>query len=258
MNLHFRSDIHHIVNDGIPEPDYPANAEVIVLAGDIEDPEHAKQLASERPERSVIVVLGNHDYWYTHEKSVRTGHLAYAEKSLPNLHVLENSSIDINGVHFVGSCLWGGGGADSNGFADYADTQLLRRNLNDFHQIKDGWNPDEMRKLNLISRKYLVKEIQDHPGCVVITHFPPMVSVLNPEYERDRISEIYYSAGMDWEIAELMNIHKVPKLWIFGHSHSKVDKTLGSPDSLIRFMSNCRGYECFEKKILDKDLIVEV
>lgn len=251
MRIHFRSDIHLEVNKDKKQPAFP-ECDIRIVAGDIENSNYLKGMASENPECQIIGVLGNHDYWYTKDQNVETGHKEYSEESLPNLHILENSSVLINGVRFIGACLWG------NGSESFVDSRTLRRSLNDFEWIKHGWSPQKMREQNIIAKKFIVNELKAHNDepCVVVTHFPPMVEVLAECYRHNPspITSLYYSGGMESEINKLIIDKFAPKLWIFGHSHSRVDKTIGD----IRFMSNCLGYMGYEDPMIDQDLIVEI
>lgn len=249
MKLHFRSDIHLIVNEGKPMAAYP-ETDIIVVAGDIEDSDHLKVLALANPDKQYIGVLGNHDYWYTKERDIELAHLEYADDSISNLTILQNTAKTIHGIRFIGSCLWGHGGKT------YIQARQLQNGLNDFVHM-DNWTVEEMRKENAIARQFIEMELKyHHDNTVVITHFPPIMSVLDPKYQEDPsvITECYYNGGMDWEINKLAENKHMPKLWIFGHSHSKVDETIAG----TRFMSNCRGYEGYEMPYLNPDLIVEV
>jgi predicted phosphodiesterase len=102
VRLHVLSDLHL---EHAPYPSPPADADVIVLAGDIgtgtDGIEWAQAWAGGRP---VLYVAGNHEFY---------------GRSLPGLidelrdaaagttvHVLENDELVLDGVRFLGCSLW--------------------------------------------------------------------------------------------------------------------------------------------------------
>lgn len=235
MKLHLRSDIHLEVNKGYKQPDLPQGADVYVIAGDIEDHKYPERVAKENPDKQVVVVLGNHDYWYC------PGPDAYRSKEVPNLHVLERQAIKIGDFKFIGCTLWGIGPCDQY------DSRWMKRNLNDFHRIKD-FSPWKMKDLNIQSRMWLENEINNDPNpqnIIVVTHFPPVMSSRqNPD--RDLSNYLYYNGGVD------MKAIKPVGLWLHGHTHEVNISDHTKP------MSNALGYIGYEKTDFDKDLIIDI
>ncbi|MEM9690500.1 MAG: metallophosphoesterase, partial [Pseudomonadota bacterium] len=102
MKLHILSDIHVEFEAFVP----PAtDADVIVLAGDIHVGRKGLDWALEQfPDKPVIYVLGNHEY-YGKAVPKLTNELQKIAANT-NVHLLERSSVEIDGVTFLGSTLW--------------------------------------------------------------------------------------------------------------------------------------------------------
>jgi hypothetical protein len=106
---------------------------------------------------AVIYVEGNHFYYHNdffgHIQELKT------KKSFPgNVHFLENESVEINGVMFVGATLW----TDFLG-KDFFKMQYARKNMNDFVVIKkaDGTRlmPEETVDLFHESKRYIFEAL---------------------------------------------------------------------------------------------------
>lgn len=219
MRIHLRSDIHLVVNKGFEQPPFPKDADVYVIAGDIEDHTYPATVARENPDKHVVVVLGNHDYWYA------KGPDAYRDPTLPNLHVLEKQSVTINGFRFIGCTLWGKGPDDAY------DARQMRKRLNDFNRIHSLKNdPWTMRDWNIQSKQWLEDQINNdpnHENIVVVTHFPP---VFGEGEHHDVIDYVYYNGGVD------VSALKPIAMWLHGHTHEVQLEDVTKP------ITNALGY----------------
>jgi predicted phosphodiesterase len=102
MKIQVLSDLHL---EFIPFQPLITDADVVVLAGDIHLGTEGLQWAKEIfTDKIVIYVLGNHEYYYH-----TTPTLIHQLRQLAihsQVHVLENESIEIEGVKFFGCTLW--------------------------------------------------------------------------------------------------------------------------------------------------------
>ena len=102
MHLHILGDLH-LEFGAINIP--ATNADVIVLAGDIHVGREGLRWARKQfPGKPVVYVLGNHEF-YRHSLPGLTETLK-GETDGSHIHVLENSSVEINGYTFLGCTLW--------------------------------------------------------------------------------------------------------------------------------------------------------
>src|SRR5580692_6330672 len=102
MRLHILSDLH--MEFGLVDIP-PTEADVVVLAGDIHlGPEGCQWARKQFPDKPVIYILGNHEY-YRHSLP-ELAELLKAETDGSNICVLENDAVEINGLTILGCTLW--------------------------------------------------------------------------------------------------------------------------------------------------------
>jgi Icc-related predicted phosphoesterase len=100
MKLHILSDLHTEFADfDLPETD----ADVVVLAGDVGVGTGGLEwLLKQRLDKPVIYVPGNHEF-YGHDIALME---QLRSSAPPDVHVLDNQSVVIEDVRFLGSILW--------------------------------------------------------------------------------------------------------------------------------------------------------
>lgn len=103
--IHLLSDIHRETGPYVipPELDF----DILVAAGDIGPVVQAVEWLASLA-KPVVYVLGNHEYWGQEYSDVLTQ--AKAAATGTQVHVLERSSVVIQGVRFLGATLWTGFG----------------------------------------------------------------------------------------------------------------------------------------------------
>lgn len=242
-------------------------ADVLVLAGDIGVGTQGVEAAvrwSNQLKIPVIFIAGNHDFyktsWPSHVNRLRNA----AEGS--NVHVLENSSVELCGVKFLGCTLW-------TDFALYGiDTQSSARriagyNMNDYQTIKhdDGrkLQPADVEAAHKYSVQWLSDQLYTADGKhVIVTHHAPSIKMLSDRYikRQDSLSPAFAS-----NLDRMMGLPI--DLWISGHSHHNVRCEING----TKLVSNTRGYkyplgrgkyddEIYEDDSLpfDPELVIEI
>src|SRR5690554_3685776 len=129
MKLQVYSDLHLEFEPLSPAP---TDVDVIVLAGDIHIGDKGVLWALETfPDRPVIYVLGNHEF-YTHKYPGLITKLKSLAQGT-NVHVLEKDSVKIDGVAFHGCTLW-------TDFALFGDPRIAgyecQQVMRDFKKIR--------------------------------------------------------------------------------------------------------------------------
>jgi len=205
----------------------PDGVDVLVLAGDIGVVKGGSLhrgfdlLATKYRGIPIIFLMGNHEL-YGSSPDWAEEQVDALTKDHPNLHWLENNTVEIGGQRFVGSTLW---------FPNLPDGQNTRfsRGLNDFHLIYDfqQWVYDH----NAASVEFLTREVQ--PGDVVVTHHIPTVQGVHPRWLHDvqGFGRFFLSQMPD-------DVLQRPKLWFYGHTHDSMDFEIGG----CRFLCNPFGY----------------
>lgn len=256
LRIQYLSDIH------LEHSDYTIineSADVLVLAGDIcvvepirESPngEFAKRFLAffERVSRdfpNVIYVMGNHEF-YSGKFNKSILYMKEVVSQFPNIHLLENESITIEGVIFVGGTLW----TDMNKCDPSTMYSLVFSpdSLSDYKAIRNDYR-GQYRKLSALdtiqrfgqTSKYIKQVCNDNPNssiCVVTHHAPCSLSISDKYRDRPLTNGGYYS-----DLSDLILDNQNIKAWIHGHIHHKNLYKLG--DTVIA--SNARGY-CSEEE----------
>ena len=261
MKIFLTSDIHteHVQKNFNPRLDYPwlrfnvpDDTDVIVLAGDIGNQTDGLEWAAHHFKgKPIIYVAGNHEY-YDADISILPDLRAKARAL--GIHFLENESVIINGVRFLGCTLW----TDFNQYCP-TDIAIAWESMNDYQYIKaEPWwqNPQNKQKalslMNLDSQfgfapdmfsptvAYLFHQaslqwlghelVKPHAGkTVVVSHHAPTLH-LTDDYA--------YASNLEAFITD-----HAPHIdiWMHGHIHQPEDIELAG----VRIVSNPRGYPKF-------------
>ena len=158
---------------------------ILVLAGDIGDPtadSYWDFIASMAEVFAhVIIIFGNHEYYYTQT----------VPESEDNVHFLNNSTININGITFAGSTLWGYITDPTNLCNDFNNGITV--------EMYNSWHNTAVEFINQLD-----------PGAVLIVHHVPSRKLTHPKYAH--INQQNYST-------DDVHIWK-HRLIIHGHTHT--------------------------------------
>ena len=225
MRLHVLSDLHLEFADLDP----PATgADVVVLAGDIAVGLDGIDWAIERFRAPVVYVPGNHEY-YHHDLALLD--LMRARARGTHVHVLDEESVVLGGVTFLGATLW-------TDFELFGDAQTAfdraREQLPDFRVIRDGrqpLSPERSAALHRRARAWLAQALANSAAdTVVVTHHAPHRGSLADRFATSPLSPAFIS-----DLDALMG--RAP-LWIHGHTHTSFDYAVHA----TRVVCNPRGY----------------
>jgi len=255
------SDVHLEFHDLADLP----GGDILIMAGDIfladrlrENKEDAdSRKLRKRFERfckeevskyeKAIHVCGNHEHYRGFiEDSSNLIKVLFAGFA-PNAVQLDNETIDIGGVTFIGTSLWA-----TCGVGDPMKELRIGGGMNDFHLIKtrdieQSWSgmqhrkfrPSDANKLHLKAKRFLSKALANAKDtglpCIVVTHHAPSYLSKTDTWKHadEDVDEAYYSNQH-----RLMKANPHAKIWIHGHTHSSCRYRVG--DTLV--VSNQRGY----------------
>jgi Icc-related predicted phosphoesterase len=217
VKIHLLSDLHLEFSDRHPpfEPP-PTDADVVVIAGDIDCGTNAFDWAEETfPNRPVLYVPGNHEY-YDGDVTEVSAALRDRAASSPNVRLLDNDEVVVDGVRFLGATLW----TDFELFgpsrmpAAFEDSV---RYVMDFRKIRDRnalFTPQRSIELHRASIAFLQRAIDTpHSGqTVVITHHAPHAGSLHPLWASHLSSAAF--------VSDLTRLMGKPALWVHGHTHN--------------------------------------
>lgn len=248
MKIQILSDLHI---EFAPYQLMDTDADVVILAGDIHLGTKGGEWALENiRDKEVVYVLGNHELYK--EATPRIFEKLEKLTRGTNVHVLENESVLVNGVRFLGCILW----TDFK-LIDQMDQSLAAAKLQmtDYRKIRVS---PEYRKIEPSftavwheqSRKWLEKELDRHHGgqIVVVTHHAPSTNSIPAKALADPICASFAS-DMDGFVAS-----SGAKLWVHGHIHAAFDYFLGD----TRVVCNPLGYPDEPRRGFDPALTVEI
>ncbi|HEX7908676.1 MAG TPA: metallophosphoesterase [Paraburkholderia sp.] len=247
MKLLVLSDLHNEFEPLEVDTEVIAQADAVVLAGDIHTKDRSVEWAQSfvnDPAKPVILVAGNHEFY--------GGHFDYTLAKLrerahgTNIHFLEKDMLVLGDVRFVGCTLW----TDFRLYAGDITSAISMRDaqsaMQDFRLIRATstyrklYPADTVRRHEL-SRAWLANILKEpHDGkTVVVTHHAPSQGSVEAQYEGDSLTPAYAS-----NLEALMGPPVC--LWIHGHMHTSFDY-IAPPDDApnergTRVICNPRGY----------------
>jgi len=211
----------------------PPEINVLVLAGDIhcEIPQLAKwtaELLNKHPGLHIVFVAGNHEYY---NKSIPQTKLEIRTHCVhPRFHYLDNDSIVIKNVCFVGGTLWA--------TVLPEDEKLFTLSQNDFKRII-GLSTDVMRMEQEACLSSIIKACAEHSRVVVVTHFGVTKRGCHPKYGHpDMLINRYFNNDLNWFVQKYE-----PAIWVHGHTHASLDYEVIGDTKETRVVCNPRGYD---------------
>jgi len=249
MKIQIMSDLHL---EFAPLKLKPVDADLIILAGDIQPGGRAVQWAKETFEIPVLYVPGNHEYYGNMLTMDELSRVIRNNCIGTNIHFLDCNHFEMDGVRFLGTTLWTDlldkpFGGVSYGVID-SDAAYIRINdgegLND--HIAQSLFDENCRWLNAEIEKPFTGK------TVVITHHAPSGKSIHPQYAGNPWNSAFVT-----DMGYLMGGDRVD-LWIHGHTHCCFDYLLNG----TRVVCNPRGYPDpfggFENPEFNPALVVEV
>jgi predicted phosphohydrolase len=249
------SDLHiEYKNDEVPDPlDFvEPKSDILILAGDIGSLYKMEQLTEFLSRictffKIVLYVPGNHEYYSIPEInpvpfSVLSERLHNVSNFIPNLYILERTSILIGNLCVAGCTLWSE--------PDIIIPKYIVR-ITDFNtQIYK-----EKHRNDLVYINSMISYCQKHRyKLVMVTHYPPTFQVLSESKSKKKKFLSLYANKLD----NLLYKHKVDT-WICGHTHSNfnffsengtniLSNQLGKPKDHIQNFSKNFSLRFFQNK----------
>jgi len=184
-----------------------------------------------------IYVSGNHEFYHGRYPDAYDW-LVEEYSKYPNIHFLEQSSVDLNGFTFLGGTLW----TDMNK-GDPTTMHLIENMMNDFRIIRNSqrnyarFSPLDAALRHRDTVAYLKKTIDADPDkkYVVVGHMAPSALSIHPKYKNDYVM----NGGYHSDLSEFILDRPQIVLWTHGHMHDPVDYMMGE----TRIVCNPRGYK---------------
>ncbi len=235
MDFQIASDLHLETCGGmgaLPHRFPKRQAPVLILCGDVYPysmPDYAKVLQKvAEPFDMVLYVPGNHEY-YGSDRDIDS----YIEKvcySIGNVVYMNNRSINIMGVQFIGATMW----------TDNPTGRNASSVMNDYRMI-GGMTPTRTKAIHDQHKRYVIKEIMrakdaGRTGAVVMTHHAPDIRLAFDITSRPVETFPFYFSKDLRRITDDSFI----KVWVHGHTHEAYRTHIHPKGPL--FVSNAMGY----------------
>lgn len=227
------------------------DTDVIVVAGDLTNAaslwDSVRVLLEKY--RHVVYVFGNHEFYGSSFQAVRQS-VAKLQRRLPRLreeaaerhvelgelHLLDNSTVTIEGQRFVGTTMW---------FRHEEGIEWRHRFMNDFHVIK-GATKGVYRE-NRKALEFLEETVTSDD--VVVTHHLPSEGSIHERWKKSKYN-CFYLCDVEEFIRE-----RQPKFWIHGHTHNSFDYLIEKTNVVC----NPFGYAAHEENPeFDSGLTIEL
>ena len=219
MRFQLISDIHLEHNRSIP--DFPAEGDVLLLAGDIGHPtmdnftEFMRKM--KRKFETVIMVSGNHEYYCSSKfvgmgKSEVDGILKDCAKEI-GFVFLQNSVFELRGLSILGCTLWTR--------TQENECSVLSNYINDYRYIRRNEDGSRITRSDTNtwheeSVEFLRFELSRRDRCIVLTHHLPSFDLIDKKYHGHPANSAFAS-----DLSELLETHKDRiAAWCCGHTHS--------------------------------------
>jgi predicted phosphodiesterase len=235
MKIQLLSDLHLEHSHRHPPFALPAtDADVVVLAGDIDNGTRAIDWAEDTfPGQAVLYVPGNHEYYDADLQSAAAVLKARARRS-PNVRLLDNDELVVDGVRFFGSTLW----TDFALLGPQKTSQAIsesRTHVVDFRKIRMGddfLTPQQTIDLHRDAIAFLQAGLEKPFAgkTVVITHHAPHPASVHPRWAGSLVNAAF--------VSDLTRLMGKSALWFHGHTHDSFDFTVHG----TRVLANPMGY----------------
>jgi predicted phosphohydrolase len=252
MRLALYSDLHLEIRSWTPPQ---LDVDVVLLAGDIHQYAEGLDWAATTFRRNgraptILYVASNHEYYRSHLGLLKQ--LSNPKWEKEGVIFLENRTVVIDGVRFLGCTLW-------SDFALYGDSEgamiFAKHGTADFHVIADPgglrFKPTDCHALHQESVRWLDQELaKPFVGkTVVIRHFAPDVRCVAARFDGSTLAPYFVT-----DLSGPMARHRID-LWCYGHTHSNIEFVA---DYGCRVVSNQRGYPTEQPDGFGPSRVIEV
>jgi len=227
MDVQFASDLHLELYDNssfIARNPFKAKGQVLVLAGDTLPLREFDVYKRHRffdwcsaNFRETLLIPGNHEYY--HGDLADYPDPSWEREIRPNVRMYENRSFVVDDTEFILSTLW----------THIPDKEWpnLRDGMNDFHLISHGGRPlsaDDYNRLHERDLAFIKEAITKSTARykVVVTHHVPSKRCVAKEFQGSSLE-----SGFSVDLTDFIESSGV-NLWVYGHSHRRVDKMIGN------------------------------
>lgn len=248
LTVHYLSDLHlefydenelkDVISRIIPK------SEICVLAGDICYPFQKSYeiflMDMNNKFKHVFLIHGNHEYYRLCENEgklmkdiINKTNDIINSNDLKNIHFLNNSYYDIGNYRFAGTVLWSHI-KDPNYLINDADT-IVELDVNSMNRVHN--------ECTKFIENITEKSKQDEKKLIVVTHHMPSYTLIDPKYEKYKKYNQCFASDCDYLVKDPIIC------WIFGHTHTKMEKTINNIPVLVNPIGYPEENECVDYNV---------
>lgn len=259
MKISVYSDLHLEFHRNRTEKTWEipkTDADIILLAGDIDVGQHGIKWAVSQAQRlgiPIIYVAGNHEFYRQKYRDLLKDYKSFSRDF--GVVFLENDQFIHQGVRFLGCTLW----TDYRANATMTQAKAMdecRWALADHTLIKiedkATFMPSNALKLHGQSLKWLKARLdEDFEGeTVVVTHHCPSLNndVMHPRFPVNQITGAFHS-NLDYLISR-----EKMAAWFFGHTHFTCETEVNG----VLLASNQKGYPSEDSGNFSSEKVYEI
>lgn len=236
MKIQYMSDLHMEFAENsryLKHNEFPVTGDVLVLAGDIFYLRNdAASLGkfwkwASTNYRQVLIVPGNHDYYGHYDIMTRGMQWEWMFKE--NVGYYQNQVVRIDNVDFIFSTLWS--------HIPPGDEYIVSHGLNDFYQTlyeDHRLTVDDYNRMHQFCLDFIKRGVAESTAekIVVATHHLPTQQVVAPQHLGSDLNSAFATELGNFIVDSPINV------WIYGHSHTNIDTTIGH----TKIVCNQMGY----------------
>jgi Icc-related predicted phosphoesterase len=246
MNIQLISDLHLSNDPNFPDAFFYAEADVLVIAGDLCEVGRLNNLTTlfdrmSKTWKHVLYVLGNHEYYGSSLTAAPAEARRFCQ-AYDNIKLLNADVVEIDSVPFIGATLWtnmhGGNPVDmivcQNAINDYVHIELGDKRDNVFGSWSGCKNITASDTVHCFNEdhSYFLEKFYDLHDFVVITHHAPSYKSIHECYKFSAVNSAFAS-----DLDGMVEFGGA-KIWVHGHIHNPVDYMIGN----TRVVANPLGY----------------
>lgn len=244
------SDLH--LDSARIKIDVSASDIVLILGDTTFEDENWYWLFDRLDGKKTIVIPGNHDY-DGHDVATRDEEIKDIAKKYENIYYLNNETVVLDGIRFIGSCLWTDFKADEP-YLSQKSSMTLAQNIAHLKTIAYNGKRlsiEDIVQLNDKSVKFLEQQLSEtsiYP-TVVLTHFAPSIQSVSKEYLKGENS--YHVVSLD----RLMGLSDY---WFHGHIHTSCDYIHNGTRVMVNARGNSSQYDLNSNNYFNAQEIIEI
>jgi predicted phosphohydrolase len=223
--------------------------DILLLAGDIvpfHDQEKARGFFDFVSDHfsTTYWIPGNHEYYGS---DIADKPSPLWEDIHPNVHLVNNQSVELGGIRFIFSTLW-------SRISPPLEWDI-QRCINDFSAIScDGekFTARNFTRLHKACLAFITKSLEskEKAPCVVVTHHVPTMMNYPNLYKNSVLTQAFAV-----ELFDLID-HFSPAYWIYGHHHVNTPEFKAGPTTML---TNQLGYvHHYEYRSFRRDAVFEL